>query len=218
MTTKRIIETTRGITGEVTVAQYDTMMKSHRDRGWLNTAAMIKFGIDHGVALEIGPGPGYLGLEWLQKTKGTELVGMDISRDMIDRARENANDYGLGDRIRLIHSDGKDMDIEARSFDAVFSNGSLHEWEEPVTIFNNIFKVLKPGGRFFIGDLRRDLNWLVIKFMQWTLKPKSMLTGLSTSIQAAYTKSELKDLMQQSDFTSYVVKRNLFGLDVMGWK
>ena len=32
---------------------------------------------------EIGPGPGYLGLEWLKKTQGTHLTGVDISPGMI---------------------------------------------------------------------------------------------------------------------------------------
>jgi hypothetical protein len=46
MTNQRIIETIQGITGDITVAHYDAMMKSHSDRGWLNTDAMIKFGVD----------------------------------------------------------------------------------------------------------------------------------------------------------------------------
>ncbi len=64
---QRIKETDHGITGEITVQMYNKMMESHRDHGWLSTNDIIDFGINQGTALEIGPGPGYLGLEWLKK-------------------------------------------------------------------------------------------------------------------------------------------------------
>jgi hypothetical protein len=38
-----------------------------RDKGWMETDLILKLGIQHGLALEVGPGPGYLGLEWLKK-------------------------------------------------------------------------------------------------------------------------------------------------------
>ncbi len=41
------------------------MQRSLRDRGWIETKLLIDHGFSKGHALEIGPGPGYLGLEWL---------------------------------------------------------------------------------------------------------------------------------------------------------
>ena len=68
MPKSRIVETENGIQGELNVQMYDTMQRHLRDRGWIETNALIKSGITKGKALEIGPGPGYLGLEWLKKT------------------------------------------------------------------------------------------------------------------------------------------------------
>lgn len=65
MTRERIIETTEGIQDEFDVEMYDSMMRDLRDKGWIETKDIIKSGITSGHALEIGPGPGYLGLEWL---------------------------------------------------------------------------------------------------------------------------------------------------------
>ena len=88
-------ETDHGIQGEFTVAVYNEMQRGFRDKGRLETPEILKHGLTYGHALEIGPGPGYLGLEWLKHTQGTTLTGLDISPDMIALAERNARDYGL---------------------------------------------------------------------------------------------------------------------------
>ena len=62
---------------------------------------IIKAGINKGLALEIGPGPGYLGLEWLKKTSETRLIGIEISTDMIKIATRNSKQYQLEDRVGI---------------------------------------------------------------------------------------------------------------------
>ena len=66
MTKARIIETESGIIGEFNTQMYDIMMRNMRDKGWIETNLILKEGISLGLALEIGLGPGYLGLERLQ--------------------------------------------------------------------------------------------------------------------------------------------------------
>jgi len=70
MTRPRIVETDQGIQGAFNVESYDAMQRYLRDKGWIETDAIIKSGISTGKALEICPGPGYLGLKWLKKTAG----------------------------------------------------------------------------------------------------------------------------------------------------
>ena len=73
MTRPRVTETDQGIQGEFTVNLYNQMQRRLRDKGWIETKDIIKSGITKGLALEIGPGPGYLGLEWLKNTQGTSI-------------------------------------------------------------------------------------------------------------------------------------------------
>ena len=146
MTRSRLNETDQGIQGEFTVNLYDLMQRRLRDKGWIETKDIIKSGITKGLALEIGPGPGYLGLEWLKNTQGTSLKGLDISADMISIAERNAEEYGLSERAEYVHSSGDEMPFDDEEFDAVFTNGSLHEWSDPQKTFNEIWRVLKNGG------------------------------------------------------------------------
>ena len=149
MTHSRVPETDHGIQGETTVAMYDEMQRYMRDRGWIQTTAILKSGIQKGHALEIGHGPGYLGLEWLRSTQQTRLTGLDISPDMTALAARNARLYGLEERVTFEGGRGDCLPFKDDTFDAVFTNGSLHEWTNPEDTFNEIVRVLKPRGQYF---------------------------------------------------------------------
>jgi ubiquinone/menaquinone biosynthesis C-methylase UbiE len=214
----RIVETDSGIEGEFTVAIYDDMQRRLRDRGWIETNDIIKSGITEGLALEIGPGPGYVGLEWLKNTTGTKLKGLDISADMIAIAERNAKEYGLMRRVEYIQSSGNKMPFDNNMFDAVFTNGSLHEWADPRNTFNEIWRVLKTGGRIFISDLRRDMLFLMKWFLYIASKPKAIRPGLISSINAAYTPDELKELIKGTKLANCEVTGNLIGVKITGKK
>lgn len=147
MTKPRVPETDHGIQGEFDVTPYDQMHRRLRDKGWIETKELLRHGINKGCALEIGPGSGYLGLEWLKHTQDTTLKGVDISADMIAVAEGNAREYGLSQRVEYIHSSGSRIPFDDNIFDAVFTNGSLHEWTDPRSTFNEIWRVLKAGAR-----------------------------------------------------------------------
>ena len=218
MIRRRVIETDQGIQGEFNVNKYDQMQRRLRDKGWIETKEIIKSGIAKGLALEIGPGPGYLGLEWLKNTQGTALKGLDISPDMISVAERNAKEYDLFERVEYVHSSGNKMPFADETFDAVFTNGSLHEWSDLENTYNEIWRVLKKGGRVFISDLRRDMFFLIKWFLWINTKPKEIRPGLVTSINAAYTPDEMTDLIKGTELKNCVVSGNPIGLKITGSK
>jgi ubiquinone/menaquinone biosynthesis C-methylase UbiE len=216
MAKSRIPEISMGIRGDVVVSAYDQMQRKLRDRGWIETGLMLKRGINRGCALEIGPGPGYLGLEWLKHTQGTTLKGLELSPDMIAIAERNAREYGLSQRAEYVHGDGEKMPFGDHSFDAVFTNGSMHEWANPRDIFNEIRRVLKPDGRVFISDLRRDMAAPVKWFLWMCTSPKWMRPGLLSSINSAYTPEELTRLIAGTGLENCRVEGNSLGVMLVG--
>lgn len=214
----RIPETDHGIQGEVTVTQYDQMQRGLRDKGWIETPSLLKHGITRGAVLEIGHGPGYLGLEWLKQTRETRLVGLDISPDMQALAQRNAQSYGLTDRTQYHLGSCDQLPFDDNTFDAVFTNGSLHEWANPRGAFDEIWRVLKPGGRYLISDLRRDMNGIVRTFLWLAVRPAAMRPGLLSSINASYLPGEIRALVDTTSLKNSKVTANGIGLEISGNK
>jgi ubiquinone/menaquinone biosynthesis C-methylase UbiE len=218
MVKPRIKETDNGIQGSFDIKAFDKMRRKMRDSNHLDTNQLIKSGIDHGLALEIGPGPGYLGLEWLRKTIDTTLKAVEISQGMIQLAEHNADEYNLRRRVTYFLGDAQNLPFEDGSFDAVFSSGSLHEWAEPVRIFNEIYRVLKPGGRYYISDLRRDLNPIIKFLLVKSTESKEIIPRFISSLNAAYTKKELEIIIAESALKVAFIKKNPVDLEITGLK
>ncbi|MDZ7261675.1 MAG: class I SAM-dependent methyltransferase [candidate division KSB1 bacterium] len=97
-------------------------------------------------------------------------------------------------------------------------NGSLHEWSEPIKILNEVYRVLKPKGKFFISDLRRDMSPVIKWFLKLMAKPKEIKPGLISSINASYTPDEVQDILEKTKMPGYQVKKNILGLVITGEK
>jgi ubiquinone/menaquinone biosynthesis C-methylase UbiE len=216
MTRPRVIEQ-EGVTGEFTVESYDRMMRGLMEKGYLDTTKLLKAGIVNGTALEIGPGPGYLGIDWLTKTTGTHLTGLDMSADMLAAARKNAEEFRVEDRVEYVLGNARQILSGEATFDAVFSNGSLHEWTNPEIVMNEIFRVLKPGGIYYISDLRRDIQVHARLLIQIAI-PKERRPGFLSSLNASYTTGEIIPILKQTRLRGAKVTRELWTLTITGTK
>lgn len=216
MVKARVIETNEGIQNEITVKTFDLFARNMRDKGWNGVAGMIASGVKGGDVLELGPGPGYVGLELSKKLKPTSLTGCEVSPAMIRFAEKNAAEYGIP--ARYVLGNCMEMPFADESFDTVISNGSLHEWGNPIRAFDEIYRVLRPGGRYCITDLRRDVHPLKKAMVYFSTRPKEMRPGLVTSLNAAYTVSEITELLRHSELRDASVAADFFGLCIAGEK
>jgi len=109
------------------------------------------------TALEIGPGEGDL-LPALSK-RFKHVIGLDVSKAMLDKASLKATDQQLGN-VELLHGDCElalEQNVQA---DLVTCNMVLHHVPAPKEIFNHSAELLKPGGCLLITDLcAHDQAW-----------------------------------------------------------
>jgi ubiquinone/menaquinone biosynthesis C-methylase UbiE len=216
MTAARIVETNEGIQSEVTAEIFDEFAKGMRDKGWNGVTEMISSGIHGGDILEIGPGPGYVGLELAKRVNPRTLTGCEISPAMIRIAEKNAREYGIA--ANYVQGNGMNMPLPDASFDCVISNGSMHEWESPIEVFNEIYRVLRPGGRYCVTDLRRDIGFLKRNMIYFSTKPKEIRPGFLSSLGASYTQEEMQKLLSSSKLCGGIVKKDFMGLSITGEK
>jgi ubiquinone/menaquinone biosynthesis C-methylase UbiE len=160
--------------------------------------------------LEIGPGPGWIGIRLALSLPQVRVTGIDVSQPFVDIANQNSSQEGVADRVTFTLGSATDMSQFADdSFDVVFSFQSLHYWDSPERAFDEIARVLKPTGSFCIGDDRRDMNWrgrLIVLIGRQFLSRRvgnvwaRSISGCLTSTEAANAlqRSKLRDRWQMA--------------------
>ncbi|WP_119343980.1 class I SAM-dependent methyltransferase [Facilibium subflavum] len=93
------------------------------------------------VILDLGCGGG--DLTHKLKEAGCEVCGVDYSESMLSQAKKHFPDIDF-----IYHNAEKPFPFAHNHFDAVFSNAALHWMHDAKAVINNVFDILKPGGRF----------------------------------------------------------------------
>ena len=105
-------------------------------------------GIKEGLLLDLGCGGGYLGFALMQ-LGNFKTTFADVSQEMVDIAWQRGVENNLTGRF--IECDVHNMEFHDDRFDLIVSRGSMPFWTDQRKAFQEIYRVLKPGGRAYIG-------------------------------------------------------------------
>jgi SAM-dependent methyltransferase len=110
--------------------------------------------VDAGATvLDLGCGAGTDLLIAAQMTgAGGRAIGVDMTSSMLDRARAGAEQIGLA-HVELHESLIESLPLEDASVDVVISNGVIDLVPDKDAVFDEIDRVLRPGGRLQIADV-----------------------------------------------------------------
>jgi ubiquinone/menaquinone biosynthesis C-methylase UbiE len=179
---------------------------------------ILRKGIRSGRVLDIGTGSGRLAIE-LAKVKSCQfdIIALDISENMIKKARENARLYGVENKIKFLVSTAAALPFANNSFDLVISYASLHHWFKPVTVFDEVARVTKESGHFIIRDNKRVYQnpvwkaviWFISKFMN-----KRHRENWPQAIMASYTIPEAHEILSRSRLKGYRISSDFVFIDL----
>ncbi len=155
-----------------------------------------------GLVLEVAPGPGYLAIEIAKA--GRDVAALDISQSFVRIVRDKAREAGVSIDVR--HGNASAMPFEDASFDFVVSMAAFKNFADPVGALNEIHRVLKPGGRASIYDLRKDAAREDIDAEVRGMRLSAWNALLTRSIfrfgllRSAYTRESLMEMVRASRF------------------
>ena len=140
----------QGIDEEVYKEQFGARSKNWHDSAvWITDAQLLKSHAElfprdkNALALDVCCGSGVVGASFKDRVKS--VVGLDLTPEMVDLARTRLDSVTQGNVYKIPHANNK--------FDLVCTREVLHLLPYPEKPVAEIFRVLKPGGRFIVGQI-----------------------------------------------------------------
>lgn len=124
---------------------------------------------DNDEILEIGFGNGKFLNKIITKANGIKLSGIDYSRKMVEEASFNNQPLIANNKLRLYNGKSNKMPFPDNSFDKVFCINVVYFWENPQEHINEIYRVLKPGGKFY-ATIRSEESMQKMPFTKFRFK------------------------------------------------
>jgi ubiquinone/menaquinone biosynthesis C-methylase UbiE len=174
-----------------------------------------------GKALDLGCGPGHLAIDLAARAPELRVTGIDLSPAMLAQVDTGTRLTGIEARVGFLQADAVRVPVPDGSIDLVVSSFSLHHWEDPIGVLDEVARVLQPGGCFVIRDLRRDLGflaWLSLWFTRCFLVPAALRRANEplSSRNAAYTPKEAAQLAERSRLSGWQVSKSRMWLTLQG--
>jgi SAM-dependent methyltransferase len=102
-------------------------------------------------ALDVGTGTGHFAVDLA--ARGLSVIGVDLSTQMLTVARESAT------AMHLVRGDAARLPMASESFDLVLSVTALEFAADPERAVQEMWRVVRPGGRLVVGVLNAWSPW-----------------------------------------------------------
>jgi SAM-dependent methyltransferase len=100
--------------------------------------------------LDVACGPGIVTVGIAAKARA--VVAFDLTPEMLEQARDRCGSAGLTN-VTFRQGSATTLPFPDNSFDGVVTRLSIHHFNAPRQVLGEMFRVLKPGGKFVIADV-----------------------------------------------------------------
>ena len=150
------------------------------------------------TVLDLGSGAGFDCFLAAKQVGDTgKVIGVDMTPEMVSRARNNANKNGYTN-VEFRLGEIEYLPIQSEAIDVIISNCVINLSPDKQQVFHEAFRVLKSGGRLAVSD--------IVTTAELPAEIKGDLDSLASCISGASTVKEVREMLRQSGFVEIIVE------------
>jgi arsenite methyltransferase len=144
------------------------------------------------TVLDLGSGAGFDCFLAARQVGSTgQVIGVDMTAEMVAKARENAREAGYA-KVEFRLGENEHLPVADASVDVILSNCVINLSPDKPQVFREAFRVLRPGGRLAISD--------IVATGPMPQEVRNDLSLYAGCMAGAATIDELEDMLEESGF------------------
>lgn len=207
---------------------YDTLnhiMSLNIDRMWRRRVMRIVRRSKAHKIMDVATGTGDLAIAMAKRVDRTQILGVDLSEEMLAVARRKIEKQGLEERIMLEKGDAEDLSMVAsESVDAVTVAFGVRNFENIERGLSELYRTLKPGGTLVVLEFSMPKNRFVRTiYSQYAhrllpriggiiSKDKQAYTYLPDSVEEFPSPERFSDMLRATGFSRVKSRSQSFGI------
>jgi len=157
--------------------------------------------------LDIGCGAGGIDCLLVKEYGAAKVTGVDVEASVLAAAHRRIHEAGIADRVQLMQVEPGPLPFADAMFDVVFSKDSIVHIPDKHELARDVFRGLKPGGRFVASDWLMSHDGEPSPDMRVYLKSEDLGFGMASPMAYA-------DALEQAGFVDVVLtNRNAWYCD-----
>ena len=201
------------------------IMSFNLDRSWRRRVMRIVRRSKASKIMDIATGTGDLAIAMAKRVDRTQILGVDLSEEMLAVARRKVQKQGLEERIMLEKGDAENLAmVETGSIDAVTVAFGVRNFENLERGLSEIYRTLREGGKFVVLELsvpkNRLIRWFYAQYAHRILpgigamisKDKQAYVYLPESIDEFPAPERFVEILKSVGFKGVKRRKQSFGV------
>ena len=201
------------------------IMSLNIDRMWRRRVMRIVRRSKAHKIMDVATGTGDLAIAMAKRVDRTQILGVDLSEEMLAVARHKVEKQGLEERIMLEKGDAENLTmVTTESIDAATVAFGVRNFENIERGLSEIYRTLKPGGKLVVLEFsmpkNRLVRWVYSQYAHRLLpriggvisKDKQAYTYLPDSVEEFPSPERFAEILRGVGFRSVKTRSQSFGI------
>ncbi len=194
------------------------------DRIWRRKALRYLIKLKPKTLLDVAAGTADFSILAENMLHPEKIIGVDISKEMLQIGRQKVNKAGLSEKISLQLGDSEALPFATGTFDAVTAAFGVRNFEQLGTGLAEMCRVLRPGGKVVILEFSsptifpvKQLYHFYFRYItpalgKWIARNEEAYAYLPESVKAFPQGEQMKKILINAGFQKAICKPLTFGI------